>query len=39
MEEIDTRFGDLIISRLPLLDSDVSDLSTLRQVGDMLYGE
>jgi len=39
MEEIDTRFGDFIRSRLPLLDMDVSDLSTLRKVGGMLYGE
>jgi arsenite-transporting ATPase len=38
MEEINTRFGDLIRSRLPLLDRDVSDLSTLREVGEMLYG-
>ncbi len=38
MEEIDTRFGDLFRSRLPLLDRDVSDLSTLREVGEMLYG-
>ena len=37
MEEIETRFGDLQRSRLPLLDRDVSDLSTLRQVGEMLY--
>lgn len=39
MEEIDTRFGDLVRLRLPLLDRDVSDLSTLRKVGEMLYGE
>jgi arsenite-transporting ATPase len=39
MEEIDTRFGDFIRSRLPLLDRDVSELSTLRKVGEMLYGE
>lgn len=37
MDEIETRFGDLQRSRLPLLDRDVSDLSTLRQVGEMLY--
>jgi arsenite/tail-anchored protein-transporting ATPase len=37
MEEIETRFGDLLRSRLPLLDRDVSDLSTLRKVGEMLY--
>ncbi|VVB55945.1 Putative arsenical pump-driving ATPase [uncultured archaeon] len=39
MEEIETRFGDLFRSRLPLLDRDVSDLSTLRKVAGMLYGE
>ncbi len=39
MEEINTRFGDLRRSSLPLLDRDVSDLSTLREVGEMLYGE
>ncbi len=39
MEEIDTRFGDLRRSRLPLLNRDVSDLSTLREVGEMLYGK
>ena len=39
MEEIDTRFDGLIRSSLPLLDRDVSDLSALRQVGKMLYGE
>lgn len=38
LEEIETRFGDLLRSRLPLLDRDVSDLSTLRQVSEMLYG-
>ncbi len=38
MEEIETRFGDLLRSRLPLLDRDVSDLSTLRKVGEILYG-
>ncbi len=37
MEEIDSRFSDMRRSRLPLLDRDVSDLSTLRQVGEMLY--
>ncbi len=37
MEEIDTRFGDLLRSRLPLLDRDVSNLSTLRHVGKVLY--
>jgi arsenite-transporting ATPase len=39
MEEIETRFGDYIRSCLPLLDKDVSDLSTLRHVSEMLYGK
>lgn len=39
MDEIDTRFATLISSHLPLLDRDVSELSTLRLVGEMLYGE
>ena len=38
LAEIEERFGKLIMSRLPLLDRDVSELSTLRQVGEMLYG-
>src|SRR5574341_1406848 len=37
--EIEERFGDRVRSRLPLLDHDVSDLSTLRELGEMLYGE
>ncbi|HCC78530.1 MAG: hypothetical protein A2X25_09440 [Chloroflexi bacterium GWB2_49_20] len=36
--EIENRFDGLIKTRLPLLDHDVSDLSTLRQVGELLYG-
>lgn len=39
LEEIDTRFVDPVSSRLPLLDRDVSEISTLRQVGEMLYGK
>ena len=39
LSEIEERFGNLIMSRLPLLDRDVSELPTLRQVGEMLYGE
>ncbi len=38
LEEIEKRFGDLPKSRLPLLDHDVSELSTLRQIGEMTYG-
>jgi arsenite-transporting ATPase len=37
--EIEKRFGEFVSARLPLLDHDVSDLSTLRQVGEMLYGK
>ncbi len=37
--EIEQRFAGLIRVQLPLLDRDVSDLSTLRQVSEMLYGE
>lgn len=37
--EIENRFNGLTQARLPLLDSDVSDLSTLRQVGEVLYGK
>jgi arsenite-transporting ATPase len=37
LEEIEARFGGLIRAQLPLLDRDVSELSTLRQVGGMLY--
>jgi len=39
LDEIDTRFSTFIKSRLPLLDHDVSDLSTLRELGEMLYTE
>jgi arsenite-transporting ATPase len=38
LEEIDSRFRALLRPRLPLLDHDVSDLATLRQVGDLLFG-
>ncbi len=38
LEEIEARFESLTQARLPLLDRDVSQLSTLRQVGEMLYG-
>lgn len=36
--EIEHRFGDFVRASLPLLDRDVSDLSTLRRVGELLYG-
>lgn len=37
LNEIDSRFGGLLRSRLPLLDHDVSDIAALHQVGRMLY--
>ncbi|KAF0111765.1 MAG: arsenite efflux ATP-binding protein ArsA [Chloroflexi bacterium] len=39
LDEIGSRFKDLIQTRLPLLDHDVSDLASLRQVGKIIYGE
>jgi len=39
LDEIEARFDGLLKTRLPLLDHDVSDLSTLRQVGEVLYGK
>ncbi|MEW5818415.1 MAG: TRC40/GET3/ArsA family transport-energizing ATPase [Spirochaetota bacterium] len=38
LDEIEKRFSDLIRARLPLLDHDVSDRSTLRQIGELIYG-
>ncbi|MCJ7568066.1 MAG: arsenical pump-driving ATPase GET3 [Anaerolineales bacterium] len=37
LDEIEARFNDMTQARLPLLDRDVSDLSTLRQVADVSY--
>ncbi len=37
LEEIETRSGDRLRARLPLLDQNVSDLATLRVVGEVLY--
>lgn len=39
MEEIDIRFKELPQIKLPLLDHDVSDITSLRKVGKLLYGE
>lgn len=39
LDEIENRFNGLTRARLPLLDRDVSELSTLRQVGQILYGK
>lgn len=38
LAEIDSRFGDLLRVRLPLLDHDVSEVETLRELGGLLYG-
>jgi TRC40/GET3/ArsA family transport-energizing ATPase len=38
LDEIEERFAALARSSLPLLDRDVSDVATLRQVGEVLYG-
>jgi arsenite-transporting ATPase len=38
LDEIETRFAGRVRASLPLLDHDVSDVSTLRQVGALLYG-
>lgn len=39
LEEIETRFEAHLRARLPLLDHDVSDLATLRSIGELLYGD
>jgi anion-transporting ArsA/GET3 family ATPase len=38
LKEIESRFDGLLRSELPLLDHDVSDLSSLREVSEILYG-
>lgn len=38
LNEIDSRFGELLKTRLPLLDHDVSDTTALREVSELLYG-
>lgn len=38
LHEIDQRFAAFVQARLPLLDHDVSDLATLREIGELLYG-
>lgn len=37
--EIDTRFKDLLQIKLPLLDHDISDITSLRKVGKLLYSK
>ncbi len=39
LKQIESLFGDLSRTRLPLLDRDVSELETLRTVGGLLYGK
>ncbi len=39
ISEIEERFHDRLRAQLPLLDHDVSDVSTLREVGEILYGK
>jgi arsenite/tail-anchored protein-transporting ATPase len=38
LSEIEKRFQDRLRTQLPLLDHDVSDVSALREVGELLYG-
>lgn len=37
LSQIDSRFPEYIKTQLPLLDSDASDLSALRQIGKLIY--
>lgn len=39
LNEINTRFPDLLKARLPLLDRDVSSAAAMREVGQLLYGK
>jgi arsenite-transporting ATPase len=39
LNEIDTRFSELMRARLPLLDRDVSSVAAMREVGQLLYGK
>ena len=36
--EIDTRFSNYLRTKLPLLDTDVSDLGSLRHISKLMYG-
>jgi arsenite/tail-anchored protein-transporting ATPase len=38
LDEINSRFQDKLRTQLPLLDHDVSDVTALREVGELLYG-
>jgi arsenite-transporting ATPase len=39
LKEIEKRFSDRLRIQLPLLDHDVSDVTSLREVGELLYGK
>lgn len=39
LEEINSRFAEIIRVQLPLLDHDISDLASLRKIGKLLYGD
>ncbi len=39
LNEIEKRFHDRLRTQLPLLDHDVSDVTALREVGELLYGK
>jgi len=39
LDEINIRFAGIIKSQLPLLDHDVSDIKSLREVGQLLYSK
>jgi arsenite-transporting ATPase len=39
LDEINACFTDIVKAQLPLLDHDVSDLESLRKVGQLLYGQ
>ncbi|MBI4303022.1 MAG: TRC40/GET3/ArsA family transport-energizing ATPase [Chloroflexi bacterium] len=39
LSEIENRFHDRLRTQLPLLDHDVSDVTALREVGELLYGK
>lgn len=39
IKEINERFAGIVKTQLPLLDHDVSDIKSLRSVGELLYGK
>jgi hypothetical protein len=38
LSQIDSRFPEYIKIQLPILDRDASDLSALRLIGNIIYG-